>query len=303
MELREFKSLIALHEVGSIRDAAKRCNISPAALHKHLKTLETDFGARMYAKQDGRLHLTEAGRVVLPFIKEVLLQNDAAFTAMAELRDGGSGLVRVGAGPTFSSNLLPPLVKRFRKRFPRVDVFVETGDSEHLISRLRSGSLDLVFDLSLAALEYKDLEQVAQWEAHTGFISARPEIPSHCRLRDLANVPFILFRKGTLIETAVKGYLNGLDFQPRVVMRSDSSEAIKAMIRSGLGVSVLFLWNLDSDPRASALKVIRTDEPPLTLRMGLIRVKSTYTSKAVGAFIQLAATLNWKNLHLVRRPG
>jgi DNA-binding transcriptional LysR family regulator len=299
MEFRELKSLIALHELGSIRDAAMRCNISPAALHKHLKTLESEFGTRIYEKQEGRLALTEPGRIVLPFAKEVLLHHDAAFTAVSEWRDRGCGVVRVGAGPSFSGNLLPPLVKRFRRKFPRVDVYVETGDSDHLISRLRSGSLDLVFDLSMAAVEHKDLQQVAQWEAQMGFISGRPEIPSHCRLRKLAKVPFILFRKGTLIETAVSHYLSSLDFQPSVVMRSDSSEAIKGMVRTGLGISVLFLWNLESDQRGSALRVIRTEAPPLSLRMGLIRVKSSYTSKAVNAFIQLAGGVNWKNLHLI----
>ncbi len=301
MELREIKSLIALHELGSIREAAKRCNISPAALHKHLKTLESEFGARIYEKQEGRLSLTEAGRVVLPFVKEVLMHHDAAFTAMTEWRDGGRGLVRVGAGPSFSSNLLPPLVKRFRRRFPRVDVYVETGDSDHLISRLRSGFLDLVFDLSMAAMEHKDLEQVAQWEAQTGFISARPEIPAHCLLRALEHVPFILFRKGTLMETAVRNYLSSLDFRPTVVMRSDSSEAIKAMVRTGLGISVLFLWNIEADQRGSVLTVLRTDAPPLSLRMGMIRMKSSYTSKAVGEFIQLAGASNWKNLHLIAK--
>ena len=292
---------MALNELGSIRDAAKRCNISPAALHKHLKILEVEFGARIYEKQDGRLALTEAGRIVLPYIKEVLLHHDAALTAMTEWRDGGRGLVRVGAGPTFSSYLLPPLVKRFRKKFPRVDVYVETGDSDHLISRLRSGSLDLIFDLSMAALAHKDLEQVAQWEAQTGFISARPEIPIHCRLRTLANVPFILFRKGTLMETAIRNHLNSLDFQPSVVMRSDSSEAIKAMVRTGLGISVLFLWNIESDERGSALSVLHTDAPPLSLRMGLIRMKSSYTSKAASEFIQLASVLNWKHLQLIKK--
>jgi DNA-binding transcriptional LysR family regulator len=217
---------------------------------------------------------------------------------MEEWKGGGRGSVRVGAGPTFSSFMLPTLLKRFQRRFPQVDVYVETGDSPHLISRLRSGSLDLIFDL---APEDEDptLEQVARWEAQTGFISARADVPSHCRLSALQKVPFILFGKGTVMESTIRHYFHALNFQPRVVMRSDSSEAIKAMIRAGLGVSVLFLWNIDSEKRSSVFKVIRTDAPPLSLRMALIRAKSTYTQRAVQEFIQLAGRMNWKNLHLL----
>jgi DNA-binding transcriptional LysR family regulator len=302
MELREIKSLVALDEHGSIREAAKNCNISPAAVHKHLKTLESELGVRLYEKQNGRLTLTEAGRIALPFGKEMLLHHDSAFTAITEWKDGGRGAVRVGAGPSFSSYLLPPLIKRFRRRFPRVDVYVETGDSNHLISRLKAGALDLAFDLSAAAMQDRDLEQVAQWEAQTAFISARPDVASHCRLKALQGVPFILFGKGTLMESVIQNYFNSLSFRPTVVMRSDSSEAIKAMIRAGLGVSVLFLWNIDSDPRSSIFSVVRTDAPPLSLRMGLIRIKSSYTARAVNEFIALAARANWKNLHLVKHP-
>jgi DNA-binding transcriptional LysR family regulator len=297
MELRELKSLVALDRHGSIREAARFCNISPAAVHKHLKTLEGEFGLRLYAKQNGQLHLTEGGRVALPFARDILLQYDAAFTAIEEWKGGGKGAVRVGAGPTFSSCMLPALVKRFRRRFPQVDVYVETGDSGHLISRLRSGALDLIFDLAGSDPDDQNLERVAQWEAHTGFISARPDVPSHCTLAALEKVPFILFGKGTAMELAVRHYFQSLNFQPSAVMRSDSSEAIKAMIRAGLVISVLFLWNIDA---GSALKVIRTNAPPLTLRMALVRLRSDFTPKAVTEFIELAARMNWKNLHLLR---
>ena len=303
MELRELKSLVTLHQHGSIREAAKRCNISPAAVHKHLKTLVGEFGIRLYAKEGGRLHLTEGGLVALPFARDILLHHDAAFAAIEEWKGGGSGTVRVGAGPTFSSCLLPALVKKFRRRFPRVDVYVETGDSSHLISRLRSGSLDLIFDLAASHLDDKSLEQVGQWEAQTGFISARPDVPTHCRLAALQRVPFISFAKGTAMESAIRHYFHSLNFQPSVVMRSDSSEAIKAMIRAGLGISVLFLWNIDSEMRGSTFKVIRTDAPPLSLRMSLIRLKSGFTPRAVLEFMKLADQMNWKNLHLLRNSG
>lgn len=293
---------MALHECGSIREAAQKCNISPAAVHKHLKIIEHEMDVRIYEKRGGSLRLTEAGRVVLPFAKEIFLHHDAAFAAIAEWKDGGLGRVRIGAGPSFSSYLLPALVKSFRRRFPRVDVYVETGDSDHLMSRLRSGALDLVFDLAAAASEDKSLQQVWQWEAQTGFVASRPDVPTHCRLKELQSMPFILFRKGTLMESAIKNYLDSLSFLPNVVMRSDSAEAIKAMIRSGLGISVLFLWNLGTDRRRVGFSIIRTDAPPLSLRMALIRPKSRYATRAVLEFIELAGKMDWKTLHRLN-PG
>lgn len=302
MELRAMKSLVALSECGSIREAGLRCNLSPAAVHKHLKTLGEEFAVQIYRNHNGRLRLTEAGQIVLSFIREILLHHEAAFTAVAEWKDAKRGLVRVGSGPSFSSYLLPILLKRFRRSFPKVDVFVETGDSSHLIERIRSGALDIVFDLAAAALEDSTLEQVAQWESEACFISALPGLPSHCRLNALRTVPFILFQKGSRMEAIVQNYLDALNFRPNVVMRSDSAEAIKAMIRSGLGISVLFLWNIDADVHRARFSVIRTEAPPLVSRMALIRQKASYISKPVQAFIDLARSSNWKHLRPVKLP-
>lgn len=94
----------------------------------------------------------------------------------------------------------------------------------------------------------------------------------------------------------VRNYLNTLNFHPNVVMRSDSAEAIKAMIRAGMGISVLFLWNIATD---SQFRVIQTEAPVLRARISLIRLKSDYNSHAVTGFVELARRMMWRHLHPV----
>ncbi len=299
MELREMKSLIALSECGSIREASLRCNLSPAAIHKHLKTLESEFGVPIYGKKNGRLVLTEAGQVLLPFIREILLRYGAAFVAIDEWKGAKRGSVRVGAGPAFSSYLLPSLLKRFRRRFPKVDVFIETGDSDYLMNQVRSGALDLAFDLASAALEDENLEQLAVWESEAVFVSALQKMPRYCQLKNLRSVPFILFQEGSPMGVIVRNHLNALNLHPNVIMRSGSAEAIKAMIRAGMGISVLFLWNIDADVQKSRFTVIETEAPVLKARISLIHLKTDYTSHAVSEFVELARGMKWKHLHPV----
>ena len=296
MELREMKSLIALSECGSIREASRRCNLSSAAIHKHLKTLESEFGVPVYSKKNGRLVLTEAGQVLLPFVREILLRYGAAFVALEEWKGAKRGSVRIGAGPAFSSYLLPSILKRFRRRFPKVDVFIETGDSDHLMNQVRTGNLDLAFDLASAALKDEHLEQVAVWESEACFVSGLQKFPSHCQLKTLQSVPFILFQEESPMGMIVRNYLDTLNFHPNVIMRSDSAEAIKAMIRAGMGISVLFLWNIDADSQNSRFTVIQTEAPTLKSRISLIRLKSDYTSHAVTEFVELARGMTWKHL-------
>jgi DNA-binding transcriptional LysR family regulator len=265
MELREMKSLIALSECGSIQEVGLRCNLSPAAVHKHLKILESEFDVQLYTKKNGRLALTEPGLILVPFFRDIILRCGAAQVALEEWKGVGRGLVRIGAGPAFSSYLLPALVKRFRRRFPNIDVFIETGDSDHLITRVKDGSLDLAFDLAVAAAQDENLQQLAAWESEAGFIS----------------------------------HLAGLDFHPNTIMRSDSAEAIKAMVRAGLGISLLFLWNIGAESQKSGFTIIQTEAPPLISRIALIRLRGDYIPRAVSEFVTLAHGLKAKHFRPV----
>jgi len=101
------------------------------------------------------------------------------------------------------------------------------------------------------------------------------------------------------MNTIIQHYLDELGFRPKVVMRSDSSAAIKAMVRSGLGVTVLFLWNLNTEARSKGFTVVTTEAKPLITHMALIKKKSAYTPRAVSEFINVIGPMSWANLQAV----
>jgi DNA-binding transcriptional LysR family regulator len=297
MEIREMRSLALLAEHGNLQIVARELGLSPATVHQHLKQLQQELAAVLYEKRGGRLALTEAGEMIFPLLKQILSQHDAVRAAALDWKGAARGLVRIGAGPSFSSYLLPPLIKRFRRRHPGVELFVETGASGHLLERLRGGALDLVFDLAASALDDSAFELVGMWRSEAAFIARPEDAPSPAKLKSLQKMPFILFQKGSRMEALVSSYLDGLNFRPKVVMRSDSAEAIKAMIRAGLGISVLFVWNINPDLRSRSLQIVRTEAQPLVLRMALIRRQGTPVYGAVQDFVLIATTMKWPNLH------
>jgi DNA-binding transcriptional LysR family regulator len=122
--------------------------------------------------------------------------------------------------------------------------------------------------------------------------------PAHYRLKTLENAPFILFQKESRMGRIVQAYLDGLNFGPRVVMRSGSAEAIKAIIRAGLGISVLFLWNINTDLHNATLATIRTEVPPPELRMALVQSQPGSSTRTVQEFVAMARRMNRQNLHL-----
>jgi DNA-binding transcriptional LysR family regulator len=303
MEMHELQSLIALAQTGSLAAVAQKLHLSPAAIHKHFRALESHLGVRLYERCGRHLKMTRAAELLLPYCCEILAQHDAALAALEEWKGLKRGVVRIGAGPTLSSYLLPALLRKFRRGFPDVDLYIETGNSAALIEGLGSGRFDLALLVSSHSPEASNLKVEASWDVEYVLVSNLRSAPRHCPIAALAPFPFILYSKGSRIENLIERYFAAIDFRPNVIMTFDNGEAIKAMIRTGLGIAMLPMWIVDSDLKRGSLSLIRQREPRLFSKVELTSRRSNYVPSAVQAFVQLARTFEFRTPRLISQSG
>ncbi|MCL5743059.1 MAG: LysR family transcriptional regulator [Acidobacteria bacterium] len=303
MELKQSRSLVALSELGSISLVAEQLHLTPAAVHKQLKILEEELGVRLYEMIGRHLKLTQAAEIVLPYLKDLLAQSDSAISALEEWKGMKRGLVRIGAGPTISSYILPVLLKKFRNVHPGIELIVESGNTPVLLESLGKGSIDLALLVSCDLLEEHEFSVEAYWDFELVLVSHLKHPPRRPCLADLRGFRFILFRKGSRMQEPIDRYFAAYGFVPKVIMRFDNAEAISAMIRTGLGISMLPMWIVDKDLKQRRLSLIRQEEPPLISKIALISRRSSYAPRAVQAFIAEARNVAWKNPRLVTPPA
>src|SRR5205807_1768623 len=199
MEIRQLRSLVTLAELGSLAATAEKLHLSAAAIHKQLRALESDVGLRLYEKNGRQIQMTQAAELLLPYSRDLLAGHDAALSALAEWKGLKRGVARIGAGPTISTYLLPVLLRKFRRAFPEVDLYVETGNTIALIDGIRSGQLDLVLLVGSPLPEESNLVVEASWEVEYVLVSNLRNAPRHCAIAQLHQFPFILYRKGSRI--------------------------------------------------------------------------------------------------------
>jgi DNA-binding transcriptional LysR family regulator len=295
MELRQLESFVTLEELGTIAKVGERVHLSPAAVHKQLKVLERELGVCLYMKVGRNLEFTQAAATLLPYAKELLAQRDSAIAAMEELKGLRRGFVRIGAGPTLSSYVLPRFLKQYRRKFPAVDLFVETGNSMSLIDSLGRGSLDLALLVSPQLPEEPTISVEVSWDEEFVLVSNLRNVPRNCSIRDLSKFPFILFRKGSRMGNLLDRYFAETAFRPKVIMTFDNAEAIKAMIRTGLGISMLPFWTVDAELRNGSLSLIRQHEPPLFSKIELASRKSSFVPAAVSAFVEIVRKFKFRS--------
>ena len=297
MELRELRSFVVLAEVGSIVKTAERVNLSAAAIHKQLKILETELGVQLYERAGRQLRLTQAANILLPHIKILLAQYDAAMNALNEWKGLKQGTLQIGSGPAMSSHLMPLLLEEFRRQFPDIEISVETGPRSYLIERMINGFLDLVFLVETDDLEDEKLRVEASWEFELVFVSGSQSTPQQCRLAELQGYPFILYKEG-VFDMLVNRYFAKFHFRPRVNMRFDHVEAIKSMTQLGLGISMLPIWTVSEELKDRALFLVRPREQPLFARLSLVTRPLSHVPHPVQRFVKVARGWKWKNKRL-----
>ena len=144
IELRHLRYFIAVAEELHFGHAAARLNISQPPLSQQIQILEQQIGARLFARTNRSVSLTEAGRQFLADSRQILSQVDDAAARAARLHHGETGELRIG----FTSSA--PFIKAvsdtlstFRRRYPDVHIQTRETNTREQIVPLNEGALDL----------------------------------------------------------------------------------------------------------------------------------------------------------------
>jgi DNA-binding transcriptional LysR family regulator len=288
MEIKELRSLAVLAKTGNITRAAQALYLTPSAIHRHLQILSEELDLQLYERRGKSLSLTPEGRSLLPLIEDLLLQYESVQAAAQDWRQGKRGSVRVASGPTFSSYVLPGLLEAFRSRYPLLDVFLEAGHTTQLMAELEEGCLDVVFLVLPKSIEQKFVVE-ASWKFTVSFVtSPRFGLAKRLPLKSLAKYPFLLYRHGSFFEEQIDQYFQRHGFAPNVAMRLDNAEPMKALVRSGFGISPIPRWAARKEIESGELLEIRLRERSPMSRIALMRRRTRHVPAPVAAFITMS---------------
>lgn len=140
MRLTQIRDLLAVVEAGSINAAARKLGVSQPGLTKSLGTLEAELGARLLHRTPSGVALTAQGQA---FHMRVRAGYAEMTKAQEELARGAKTQVSLGFGPFFAAQIVPQAVKRFRERFPDVQLRLVEGLRHSTGPMLRNATLDM----------------------------------------------------------------------------------------------------------------------------------------------------------------
>ena len=142
MKLRQLRFLVAVYEERSFTAAAKRAHATQSGLSMQIKDLEERLGVRLFDRSSTGVTPTPAGEKLYRRATGILREVSAIQNDVEALSGEVSGTVHVGVMPTFARAVLAPVIDRFARQYPHVEVKVTEAYSSVLSGEVASGALD-----------------------------------------------------------------------------------------------------------------------------------------------------------------
>lgn len=276
---------------GSIRRAAHNLNVASSAINRQLLLLEDHFGTPLFERLPRGIRPTEAGTVLLGYIRRWQEDVSQLGLDLADLKGGAAGTIRIAAGETAISEVLPPALNQFRMFHPLVDFTLIAGPNHVVLGNLTARDVDfcVAFDVEPAP----QFEIVKKIERPLGVI-CRPDHPlarlHRVTLSDCAPFPFVIPGTEWMRQSGVRKLFEGRNAPKHIVARTERPTNLKALVRSGLGIAFLSGFGAErerAEGRLVWIPLARETAPQSTV--SLVTLKDRELSEATMRLIELVA--------------
>src|SRR5688572_7418288 len=143
MEMQQVRYFVALADTLNFTRAAEKCNVSQPALTRAIQQLEHEFGGPLFHRERGNTHLSELGRMMLPYLQTVEEQTKAAREQARAVKKLEKATLTIGTMCTIGPQLVSDLMIRFQAAHPDVEVRVIDAGAPQMIEMLEKGELEV----------------------------------------------------------------------------------------------------------------------------------------------------------------
>jgi DNA-binding transcriptional LysR family regulator len=286
VSLRVLRYVVAAADCRNVTEAARRLRVSQPSVSSAIAELEGAVGVQLFIRQHARgINLTPAGDRIVNEAR-LLLKHAHDFMQSAQEFGGTlAGDIAVGSFLTLAVRFMPALLARFAQLHPRIDVTLQEGDQEQLMTMLLSGRIELALAYDYALTDEVEATALAVLPPFV-VVSAKHRLARRRRvsLRELAKEPFVLLDL-PYSRDYFFGLFHAVGVEPRVVFRSRSQEFIRGLVAHGHGFAIqnaIPATTIGYDGHRVA--VLRLTENLMPTRIMILRLKHYAMRPAVEAF-------------------
>ena len=246
MDISHLRCFIATAEELHFGRAAQSLGMLPASLGRQIRLLEEQLDTKLFLRTTRSVSLTEAGEAILEDVRAMITQAEMLEEKIRSIRKSTVPVLRVGAIDSAAAGMMPQLLQYLRAEHPGIEVQLFEQKTIHLLPRLLSGSLDIVFcrppDTRDRRINFRTLffetAVVALPADHP--LAERDEIA----VADLADAPLIVPDRRSRPHShdlTIKLFLDA-GLTARIAQVAEEKHTIVNLVATGTGLAIVPRW-------------------------------------------------------------
>lgn len=295
--LAQLEAVVAVAEQKSFSKAAATLLVAQSSVSRTVAHVERMCGVRLFERSTRQLELTDEG---VHFVRSAAHILDTYRQGIADFEaflGGTKGVLRLASLPSLAASLLPPMITRFRERFPEILVEVEDVLAAQIADHVLSGAVDLAVTAAPAGPQRDTIAASAIRFEPIAVDDFSCLLPGDHRLAaratiewtDLAAEAFVAFDEASSVRILTDKALADNGVTPSRIISARNIASIAGLCAAGLGISAApgFVLPLMSVPGLVTRPLGAT---PLTREIGILRNASRRPSPPARQFLDIIAT-------------
>lgn len=292
MKLQQLRYLCETAEHGmNLSRAAKNLHTSQPAISKQIQMLEQELGVDIFLRNGKRIvKITPPGQLIIRTATRMLRDADNLKKIAQEFTNEAGGTLTIATTHTQARYSLPPVIKRFTSRYPKVKLILRQGSPVQIATLVTSGEADIA--IATEAIEqFHELVMLPcyQWNRCVVVPPKHPLLKlKKLTLEAINQYPIITYDFAFTGRSKINQAFASRGLEPNVVLTAIDSDVIKTYVELGLGIGILANMAFDAK-RDKNLRAIDASHlfDPSTTRIGISR--NNYIRSYIFDFIEMFA--------------
>ncbi|WP_342431290.1 LysR family transcriptional regulator [Neobacillus sp. FSL H8-0543] len=244
MDIRPLRYFISVAEHLNFTEASKELFVAQPAVSQQIAQLEKKLGVKLFHRDKHSVRLTNAGTVFLKNAKEIIEKIDESIVNAQQAEEGFIGTLNIGILNIPVRDFLPLLIRKFRQKYPRVNIRLNYHHLGRIIEKLKADELDIAFTLSPGMQNIGGIESKTLWsQPHSIILHQDHPLANRTSINiaELADEPFVMVDR----QEAPPGFdlllaaCGNHGFSPNIVSTAARIEAVLMMVDSDIGIAIL----------------------------------------------------------------
>jgi DNA-binding transcriptional LysR family regulator len=297
MRLEQLQAFLEIAQTGSFQQAARKCGVTQSTISRQIQGLEADLGVELFHRTN-HAKLTLGGERLLPRVRKICQEWETATEELADLIAGKQPELCIAAIHSVCAFYLPPVLQKFCRSYPDVQLRVTSLGSDRSLKVLKDGLVDLAIVMHNRfliagremAVEVLYEEPIEVLTAANHPLAQHESIP----WSDLIKYPQVVFKDGYGMQRLIQDRFDRLEATLHAALEVNTLDAFRGVVRQGELIALLpqsALIEARCDPslavRPLGCNINSADNSSLTRRVVMVTTQDRLQIPPIEHFWQL----------------